>query len=86
MLEKLNAPIPRVLLLLFALSVTACATPSRPTPPVVVSPPRIPSPPAVSEPPTSQELWKKHCQLTLSALRRLQMSPPTSGPCSRLGL
>ena len=85
MREKPTVPPRAALLLIFALTVTGCATQSMPTPPVVVSPPRIPSPPAVSAPPSSAELWTKHCKLMASAQRRLSISLPMSGPCSQPG-
>ena len=75
-----NTLVSLLLSAVFSLSAASCATPSPPTPPVVVAPPRIPQPPQVSEPLPSGAYWQRHCELMLKVQQLLKETPT---PCEQ---
>ena len=75
------------LLLLCAMSVTGCATPSSiPSLPVVSRQAQIVSKPVVIEPKAQGVYWSRHCALVKSVQETLKTSLPESEVCRLLGM
>lgn len=71
-----------LLLLLFALIATGCATTSPPLSPAPVKPAEIPSPPVSADLPPSGSLWTKLCERRKRLREQLSLASPLPTACT----
>lgn len=74
-------------LLTLLLLATGCATPSKPTPPDLVTAETLPpiSRPAVNEPGPSGDYWTRHCKLLRSVQQTVKPTEPLPALCGTRG-